>query len=691
MNDPDIERLRELLQNKGVQERIQRHMLEARTKASITRSRAASLFNFSESQLREWEKRGLLKTDRPALTPDSKTSTGHRQYSPEELDKLALIRELMDEDYGVSEIPQNIDNIWKQILDEQRSQTWRIQETEHLPIDRRVELADQDVFWRYFVSQALRLSLLLICEDMTDTIAGLVLPLQKSTSSRAITNPYDLKAVGPSLLGCLGRNQTFYAFLDTAPSFEFPSDFRIEQLRAVGEGKPYYTPLLIVQRKARLLPLSNTILETIQRLLGLVYKYVEQWQSSFDYGMRDWTYQVTDFRSDPTVTDAVLNGLAEMVVALGGKTPDGRDRWHFCNLFLPQDTSPPLLQRILLVHAHSMHAPIAVSSMRLSVAHLGLTFRAYQSGYVIYRPRVAPPDLAYRELEESTRSAIAIPIAGEDGLAVASLYIASDELEAFSKADQRALRLITRMLEDLLSMYQARQQITGRLADVITHPDLVDVSFRDFLSENDFINDVEDLLTTIHSQETTEQLAEEVVSFITIDIDNQGSLATRLGDHVARNLSREVGSRILGQLRVYSEPELRRLYHVSADRYYLFLKGVSLEDARNRAETLRLTLRGEYRINARHALMSRSISRERLLELPNVTVRFGVASYKYKKLKEVLGRYPAETSVAEARALIMQNLDLSLEIGQREGGNCIISWDFDIWGYKRWLPSEEER
>jgi DNA-binding transcriptional MerR regulator/GGDEF domain-containing protein len=685
MNEPNIERIRKHLERKEVQERIQKHMLDARAKATVTISRAANLFSFTESQLREWEKRGLLKTDRPALSQDSKTSTGHRQYAPEELDKLALIRDLMNEGYALGEIPPNIDEIWKQILDEQQSQTWRIQETEHLPIDRRVEYTDQEVFWRYFVSQVLRLSLLLICEDTPDTLAGLVLPLQKKASAEVVTDPGELDKLGLSLIGWLGPNQIFYAFLDTAPSFEFPSDIRIEPLQAVREGKTYYTPMLIVQRRTWLPALRDAVLETIQRLLGLVYEQVEQWRSSFDYGMRDWTYQVTDFRSGPTVTDAMLNGLTNMVIALGGKTSDGLDRWRFCNLFLPQDTSLPLQQRYLVVRVHSKNAPVEVSSMRLSVTRPGPAFIAYQTGHVIYRPRVMPPDLAYRELEESTRSAIALPIAGEDGLAVASLYIASEELEAFSQGDQRALRLITRMMEDLLATYQTRRQVTGRLADMVTNPGLVDVSFRDFMSENDFINDVEDLLTGIHAQELTAQQAEEVISFIAIDIDNQSSLATRLGDHVARNLGREVGSRILGQLRILS-PELRRLYHVSADRYYLFLKGVTLDAARNRAETLRLTLIGGYRINARH--IGRPLLRDRLLELPDVTVRLGVASYKYSKLKEVLGRYPAEIAVAETRAVIMLNLDEILDLGQREGGNVIISWDPVIWAYRLWSPSE---
>src|SRR5258708_34313363 len=219
--------------------------------------------------------------------------------------------------------------------------------------------------------------------------------------------------------------------------------------------------MLIVQRKAWVAHLSDAVLGPIERLLGLVYKYVEQWRSCFDYGMRDWTYQVTDFRSGPAVTDAMLNGLTEMVVALGGKTPDGGDRWHFCNLFLPQDTSLPLQQRILEVRAHSTHAPVEVSTMRLYVARPGLTFRAYQTGHGIYRPRVMPSDLAYRELEESTHSAIALPIAGEDGLAVASAYIASDEIEAFSKEDQRTLKMINGLIEDLVATYKKRREVKG--------------------------------------------------------------------------------------------------------------------------------------------------------------------------------------------------------------------------------------
>jgi GGDEF domain-containing protein len=698
MNEPNIERIRKYLQDNEVQERIQKSMLDARSKATVTISRAAGLFNFTESQLREWEKRGLLKTDRPPITSDGKTSTGHRQYSPDELDKLALIKELMGQGYSLSEIPPNIEGIWKQILAEQQDQALimssyeirHVHEPKHFLIDKRVDHADQDNFWRYFVSQVLRLSLLLICEDIPDTIAGLIIPLQQDVDTTAMKDPRDLFKVGLSLVGWLGPNKTFYAFLDAAPSFEYPSDFRIEQLPISGTDNPQYSPLIIVQRKAKPLYLSLALVETIQRFLLLVAAHIGDWQPCFDNGMHDWIYQVTDFTNRPSVSDAVLNGLMDIVVELGGKTPDGKNRWRYCNLFLPQDITLPLQQHELAVQANSRLAPIQVGSITLSARRPGLTFRAYQSGHVIYRSEILPHDsiLAYREMEESTRSGIAIPIGGSDGIAIAVLYIASEEVDAFSILDQRALRVITRMIEELLMTYQARQQIAGKLSDLLTNPELVDASFRPFLSESDFINNLEALLVGIHGRDIPGEKADEALSLIVVDIDDQSSLAMKLGDRVARNLSRAVGLRIQSQLGIFSDPELRRLYHVNADRYHLLLNGIKLEEAQKRAETLHKVLGGEYRFDARRVVMGRPMLPEGLLELPDVTVRIGVQSYSYKKLKEVLQRYSAETAIAMVRALIMQGTNEALEMGQREGGNCIITWDSGIWGYRRWSPSE---
>jgi GGDEF domain-containing protein len=452
--------------------------------------------------------------------------------------------------------------------------------------------------------------------------------------------------------------------------------------------EPQDDTFIVVQRKVRSLDISTQTVEAVRRLLAPIYKHIGTWRPAFDYGMRDWLYQATDFTNSANSPDDVLNSLMDMVVHLGGETASQRDRWHFACLLLPDDPALPLQQHSLVVQAQSTRAPYKVGISTANPEHAGLSLRAYQSGYVIYPPTPSSIDLmlAYPEQEGHPRSAIAFPIAGEDGGSIAVLYIASDEDNAFSGDDQRVLRLLGKMIQELLLTYSARQLATGKLTELVGAPGIVDISFKEFLSESDFIRDLETLVEAIDRQDDPDFIPEEEVSFIAIDIDNQSALATKYGDRVARNLSREVGSRILKQLRLFEKLANRGLYHLNADRYYLFLDGMKLEEARDNAYKLKIDLTGDYQIDARPIS---SVRRPTLpgakLELSGVTVRLGVTSYKYKKLKEVLQR-PADDPLARLEALIMGSLDTVLSLGQAKGGDVIISWDRDLWSYTSWSP-----
>ncbi len=696
MNEPNIERIRKYLQSKEVQERIQERMLDARSKATVTISRAAGLFDFTESQLREWEKRGLLKTERAALSQDSKTSTGHRQFSPDELDKLALIKELMNQGYALSEIPQNIDDIWQQIVrDHQYSISTtpdqdnnRTRKVEHDPIDTLVDAADEEYFWRFFVSQTLRLSLLLICEEMPGTIAGLFLPLEQKEPGQRIDSPQNISREGPSLVGWIRANQAFYASYEPAPTFDYPSDFRIEYLPGWNEHI-CPAPVIAIERRTRAIAITDIEVASIQRILELVYKHVDDWLPFFSNGRRDWIEHVTNFGLNPNVTDALLDRMMNAIVELGGEEHGSRP-WKFCNLFLPQDPSLPILQRTIKARAHSDDSPAHLSSRVLTQQDPGLSFRAYQSGQVIYRSHVTLTDalVAYHDTEESTQSAIAIPLGSADGMVAGAIYIASDEVDAFSPADLRAVRLLTRMLEELLATYQARLFVSGKLSEAIAMPRVVDTSFREFLSEEDLIDEFESLLNDILNQEDTAQLEGKEISFIVLDIDKQTPLTIKYGDRAARNLSREVGVKLQGQLRLQDDPEFRKVYHVGADRYYLKLPGMSLDDARKLAVQLLQLLRGNYRVDVRRPMAGRLVLADELLVLQNVTVCLGVWNYKYSKLKEVLGRFEEEYAVAETRTLILNNFLQSLNRGQNYGGDCVVSWDHEKWGYTLWARGE---
>jgi len=113
---------------------------------------------------------------------------------------------------------------------------------------------------------------------------------------------------------------------------------------------------------------------------------------------------------------------------------------------------------------------------------------------------------------------------------------------------------------------------------------------------------------------------------------------------------------------------------------------VPLDEAQIKAEQLRQALKGSYRIYGRRISSERSILPENMLELIDVTVRVGVTSYSYAKLRELLQRQLAIISVVKVRELITKELEEALNVGLREGGNVVISWDPGSWGFTVWSP-----
>ncbi len=695
--------IKDYLQQKDVQERIQESLQDALSNVTVSISRAAHLFDFSESQLREWEKKGLLESDRTALSQDGK---GHRQYTTNELSKLAVFQELIKKGkYSPAEILANLDAIWKHIEREKQNhipaQSDLAISIESIPenlavkkhIDQRVEHAEQEVFWRYFTAQTLRLSLMLICEDIPDTMAGLILPI--GPDARFISEPIDLPTLNEAVIGWLNPNGSFNTFLDTNPSFEHPSDFRIEPLLAVDEEEfPADKTMIVVQRKAQPLNLNLTLVQTVRRLLKRVYNNSSDWYPSYGYGLRDYLYQATDFSSSTNPTDDVLNSLTDMVVELGGKSTasSAKNRWNFCCVLLPhaQDVSLPLQQRSLVIRAQSLQSPYKkLGNIVLSPDNPGLSLRAYQSGTMIYRPDMPEKDsiIAYKDQEKENLSALALPIAREDGLSIGVLYVASETPYAFTVEDQRVLRLIGTMVSELLLTYRARQGVAVKRTDLIDYPGIVDPSFKPFLTENDFIADLEALLAAVHAKDRSECTEKVEVSFIAIDIDNQSTLATKYGNRVARDLSREVGVRLRGLLNLFTNPKHQRLYHINTDRYCLILDEMSLDEARKKAEQLKVALAGDYLIVTQQSFSESTILPENMLKLPDITVRLGVPAYTLYKLNDILGRFDHETAVFEVRDVITRAIDEVLKQGRRDKGNVIISWDHDKWGYAKWTPS----
>jgi DNA-binding transcriptional MerR regulator/GGDEF domain-containing protein len=703
MNDRNIHNIKSYLQTEEVQKRISENMLHRRSEVTVTIGRAAELFGFTENQLRDWEDRGLLTPQR---------STKQRQYTLADLDKLTIIRELIDAKYAPGDIPLDIDSIWYEIyspIEQVSPLITDVNRSDHLHIDQRIDRAEKEQFWRYYASQALRLSLMLICEDVPDTSAGagLVLPLRKMNTFNKVYRTEDLSKLGISLVGWLGKNRSIHVFLDFEPSFEVASDFRVQPLQIMEkdvseEKSPEDSTLIVVQRKAKPLNLSSAVVETIRRLLAPLYEDIESWKACFDQGMRDALYAAPKFTTETTQHDDVLDGLADIVVRLGGKTPDGQDRWRFCCILLPNNPLLPLQQRSLVVRAQSKNSPHEVGKTVISPDKYvdSPSLRAFQSGHIVYRPEAAKDTaIAHRELEEPVHSAIALSVGGEGGEPIAVLYVTSGQEHGFHLADRRILRMMGRIVEEVLLTYCARQRVMDKLSDLIIKPDVIDTLFENFSSENDFNTDVEELLkemkklmaenkvqltkkdlvgTDLPSQQQIgkPEMGASVLSLIAVDVDNQSILSSRYGDRVTRSLSYEVAGRIQEELRGHDQ----KLYHIYADRFYITLNGKTLEQAREKAQELKQALNSPYRFDALRTSSEQQARTASMLALPDITVRLGVASFSYAKLEDLLQRYASGDTVTEVMEIITRALNQALEKGKDEGGNVVITWDLQFRG-----------
>src|SRR5438034_796820 len=124
--------------------------------------------------------------------------------------------------------------------------------------------------------------------------------LHTSQYTAASIQLYDMPRIGESLIGWLDQERSIHVFLDPAPFFEFPTDFRIHQLQPMERGVAQEdiwsdNTLIVVPRKTAPLTLSIPIVETIRRLLSPLYEFVEDWRSSFGPGMRNALYPSANF------------------------------------------------------------------------------------------------------------------------------------------------------------------------------------------------------------------------------------------------------------------------------------------------------------------------------------------------------------------------------------------------------------
>ena len=710
MNDNNRQRIQRYLQDEEVQARIREQIERGREEATVTIGRAASLYGFRESKIRELEAEGLLN-------PMRNDSKGQRQYSLQELDKLAIIRELLDAKYSTGEIQRDIiDRTWEAIfagdkepvLVERPRSSNDSNELLNQPIDQRIDQEKTLVFWRYYAPNILRVALMLINELLPNAAIGLVVPLSPRGDDIAVEGIDDLSNIGEALIGWLEKSGTSHTLFTTKPSFQYPTDYSLYPLLAMEDERPQERQIdnimIVLERpdkRSKLLTLPPSHVRLIRRLLFPLRETASTIRVAFGLGMRNERLSASDISAMGREQDIILEGLADMIIRLGGKTASGENLWRFCTILLPDTTisSLPFHQRSLVTRAQSKDGPYIIGESVLSPLKLktSLGIRAFQSGRVIYRPRLSIKDTTplLMKLEGSVSSNIAVPVGSEHGQTVAVVYVASDEPEAFPTEDQQLLRVLGRLVENSRKLYTSRLQETKDIHAIMLTPDVVDGLFADFLSENDFMRDIEEILSNMSEEagdqwnsmedgqtldpEDSEELtaSDNVVSFVGLDLDNQESLASRYGDEIMRQISKAMGLRIQEIVAsLVTRSTNCQMYYMFANRYYLILKGISLSKSRMIAEQLRTSLEGN--ISLKQSDVSDSV-----LIVPDISVHLAISSYPLTKLRQFLKIY---LTIADISSKISQELDYVLKTGTDEHGNVVMSFDYETKRFMRWSP-----
>ncbi|HET9109240.1 MAG TPA: MerR family transcriptional regulator [Ktedonobacterales bacterium] len=703
--------LSELLLQPRVIEQLRDRFKRIQESVTTTISEASDLTELSEAQLRYAEARGLLSPNRGA-TPNvvSTHSRGQRRYTAENLLRAYLIAFILDHGYSLGEIASFMENNGSIIYDLLEKTTLRLR-----PV---LDGADALLFKRFYVPRVLYYALSLIFERNTVSDIGIVFPVRSTPQELDLIAPGevetadDLIHLGHLFVAWRGRSRPFSTFLTAGNPFDREQQIRMiafSQLESVNP-KGWPASSLPVHAYIACSPAAEPELSQADRLLanrqileqpdeseargpanpravaGRLIRHVQVLSSSHVGVIGQTETQVSDayFYNAPDMInsalgDALLNQLVESVVTLGGPpTPidlandedpeHASSRWRFSCVLAPREPDTSLKRQELVVVAQSSQGPhrigVTTTSPQLNG---GLTFLAYSSGRVTYRPEVVAldPAVSYVREESPIKSALAAPaIDGlERGRPAAVVYVASKYATAFDADDMLLIRIMGRLVGEIVRTYSSREQLPDALTNTLSDPEIVDGYFADFLSESQFMKDLRAALQAARAQ-TDGCDGIRTLTLIGLDINDYSSIQRLRGERVGRLLVREIGNRLNQRMHgAFGHGALSaQLYRPWGDRFYMLVKDEDNNTARKRAERIRQDVGRLYQIDSDTLDSMRNVSESAASQQPgviSVSVRMAGATLAYDALRALLER--AGDDVTKCAASLSRLLDDGLK------------------------------
>jgi DNA-binding transcriptional MerR regulator/GGDEF domain-containing protein len=681
-------KLREHLNDAEVQRKLRQALQHAQGHLTASIGQVAGgITHLTPVQLRYLETLKLLTpSSRAELGANGRKAGNHpgpRRYSLQDLNRLLVIQELLSQGASLEEIGDFLER--NESLVEEIARGVVPQEPQHRQEPRALrELigeSDQALFWRGFLPGVLYIALCLLFESAISGDMGLLLPMQADpvgSTQQGELEPEDL-ASKPFVLGWYSKRHPFCTFLldnghDRGQLVKFLEHYYLTPLRWTFDDCP--APITVYLATER--PLTSAqrapgveARTAAGRLLRLVQEQLESWKPYLQSGGEYLVSQAPD-TTDPAVKQYLLSAMAEQVVRLGGHKPGSTaPRWRFASIFLPTNPLAPLQQRSLVVQGKSAHSPHQIGSTTIGYrSPVGLSQIAFQSGQMCYRSRLAGAlDIGLWELEGRPGSALAMPIEGDFGQAIGVLYIVAEEPESFSQErDWLVLRLMARLIGQVVQTTQTRDLLVSHFPEVIAHPELVDRFFSDFATDSQLAENLEQMLETI-KHESAPSLHD--LSFVAINIDKVNQVSSRYGEAGERNLVRAVGKR-LRQRGFQQGTDPIELYYICADRFYLVLKNMPLAKAETYARNLWEVL-CEYPYQIEAPRLVRGQYPPGLTIEQEITVHLAVTGYTYETLKHML----LDQAPSTVRARLIQALYEGLNLGRDKGGDTLVVWNLD--------------
>jgi DNA-binding transcriptional MerR regulator/GGDEF domain-containing protein len=614
-----------------------------------------------ETTLRTLEEKELLTPQRPS--PSSQ-----RRYRIQEIARALIVATLMEEKHRLNDImaflrqePEFIEALINELAPSSLS--------EHAPdmLDR-INKAEEAFFWRIFVERTLYLAICLMFERPVSGDIGILVPLDLKkalTVSEDIRSIEDLEKLGESLNGrCISPNP-ISTFITDKPVFDSPKNYELLHPNWSLDGAPVAVVVISdksnKQNKQFLTRASEEARRAAGRLLRLLQDTATRWKEYLFWNGEFMAY-VPELDNPPLPGRYALNTMSELIIQLGEVV--AKSRWSFCCVLLQVQRQHPLV-----VQGQSQGSPYSVGETELYLDKGSLSVRAFHSGHITYLPNVAETerDFAGREQEPNTRSATAIPIDARP--IVGAIYVASEEVNAFSKKDDLiVLRIMENLIAESIRVYLNRRQMLGKISEIISRPQIVEKTFSDFLSDYDFTKEIEDLLVQLPLMDTSAQCGTINEKKISGLFQNLAFISVEISvpdHHHIKPLLKTLGQRIDRWMRTRPERKKATLYCIYGERFYILLKDMSLDQASDYARKLYRRLRKTILSDDQIADHLKNIASSK------VHLHIGIVGHSYQMLQDMLAR---ESAVAALRVTLTERLDNALMQGKEVGQDSIVLW-----------------